>query len=78
MFLCALNPLDTSDDSRATLDALSEIALTINTIQDPDTLLEQVLEIAMETLEAERGFILLTSKTQPKGFEVKSSRNVAA
>ncbi len=67
--------VDTTGDSRTTLEALSEIALTINTIQDPDALLEKVLEIAMETLEAERGFVLLTSKTLPEGFEVKSSRN---
>src|SRR5690606_31001498 len=36
---------------------------------------EKVLEIAMETLDAERGFILLTADAQPEGFEVKTSRN---
>ncbi len=60
----------------ASLEALSEIALTINSIQDPDVLLEKVLEIAMDELDAERGFILLTSEDRPEGFEVKSSRNV--
>ena len=43
------------------LRALSEIAGAINTLQEPNALLEKVLAIAMETLEAERGFILLTS-----------------
>ncbi len=68
--------METPVQSRATsLEALSEIALTINSIQDPDDLLEKVLEIAMEELDAERGFILLTSDTSPRGFEVKNSRN---
>ncbi len=57
------------------LRALSEIAGTINTLQEPNALLEKVLEIAMETLEAERGFILLTSDTQPEGFDVAIRRN---
>lgn len=57
------------------LEALSEIALTINSILDPDELLEKVLEIAMQELEAERGFILLTSEASPHGFETKASRN---
>ena len=57
------------------LRALSEIALTINTIQQPDVLLEKVLEIAMETLDAERGFVLLTSEGQPEGFDVAVRRN---
>ena len=58
-----------------TLEALSEIALKINSILDPDELLESVLEIAMQELDAERGFILLTSDEAPEGFEVKTSRN---
>jgi len=55
--------------------ALSEIALTINSIQEPDALLEKVLEITMHSLNAERGFILLNSSSAPEGFEVKNSRN---
>lgn len=65
-----------TDPGTAGLEALSEIALTINTIQDPDELLEKVLDIAMAELDAERGFILLTSEARAEGFEVKSSRNV--
>ncbi|MFB3132612.1 MAG: sigma-54 interaction domain-containing protein, partial [Rhodothermales bacterium] len=57
------------------LRALSEIALAINTLQEPNALLEKVLEIAMETLEAERGFILLTSDERPEGFDVTIRRN---
>lgn len=68
--------MQTSFETKATsLDALSEIALTINSILEPDNLLEKVLELAMEELDAERGFVLLTSDEMPRGFEVKNSRN---
>lgn len=63
------------DNFRASFEALSEISFRINSIQNPDVLLGEVLEIAMQTLEAERGFILLTSEEHPDGFEVKSSTN---
>jgi len=55
--------------------ALSEIAQTINTIQEIEPLLEKVLEIAMDTLSAERGFVLLRAPANEHGIEVKSSRN---
>ncbi len=72
-----MKPSDTVPGTpQTTFEALSEIGLTINTIQDPDELLEKVLAIAMETLDAERGFVLLTARDRPEGFEVKSSRNV--
>ncbi|WP_243664869.1 hypothetical protein [Rhodothermus marinus] len=51
---------------RTSLDALVEIAQTINTLRDPEAVLEKVLEIAMETLEAERGFILLKAPQHPE------------
>lgn len=63
------------DNFRASFEALSEISFRINSIQGPDILLGEVLEIAMQTLDAERGFILLTSQEHPDGFEVKSSTN---
>lgn len=59
------------------LEALSEISLTINSIQDPSLLLEQILEIAMDTLEAERGFVLIQDEEEPLGFSVRASRNVS-
>lgn len=61
--------------NRNTLIALTEIAQTINSILNIDPLLEKVLEIAMDTLSAERGFVLLKSLSSPQGFEIKSSRN---
>lgn len=66
------------DHTQTSLKALSEIALTVNSIQDPDRLLEKVLEIAMETLEAERGFVLLKDEASANGFTARTSRNVSA
>ena len=60
---------------RTSFEALSEIAFTINTIQDPNAVMEKVLAIAMETLAAERGFILLRAPQHPDGFEIKNRRN---
>jgi Nif-specific regulatory protein len=63
-------------DTRSSLEALSAIAETINTLHEPDELLEKVLEIAMESLGAERGFILLSDRQAPNGFAVRSTRNL--
>ena len=47
----------------------------INTLQDPDVLLTKVLAIAVETVGAERGFILLNDDTgSPK---IRIARNIA-
>ena len=63
------------EKTRTSFEALSEIAQTINTLQEPGELLEKVLEIAMETLDAERGFVLLQDEEEEEGFAVKNSRN---
>ena len=60
---------------KESFEALSDISFRINSIQSPDELLADVLQIAMQTLDAERGFILLTSDEYPEGFEVRSSSN---
>ncbi|HEX9652815.1 MAG TPA: sigma-54-dependent Fis family transcriptional regulator [bacterium] len=65
----------THNEFRSSFDALSEIAQIINSIQEIDPLLEKVLEIAMDALQAERGFVLLKSAAAPQGFETRSSRN---
>src|SRR5690606_23582235 len=64
-----------SADGRSALEALSDIAAAINSVQEPEALLETVLEIAMQTLDAERGFILLEEAGGGRPFEVKTSRN---
>lgn len=56
--------------------ALSEIAQTINSIQEIEPLLKTILEIAMETLAAERGFVLFKSGATPRGFEIETSKNM--
>ncbi|MFK7847543.1 MAG: sigma 54-interacting transcriptional regulator [Rhodothermales bacterium] len=57
------------------LSALFDIALTLNSIQEPAALLKHVLEIATSTLNADRGFVLLSSEEHQDGFEVKCSQN---
>ena len=57
------------------LEALFEIALTINSIQEPEALLEKVLEVAMNSLNADRGFVLLSDEDKSDGFSVKSAHN---
>ena len=58
------------------LEALSEIALRINSIQDAGQLLNNVLEIATQTLQADRGFVLLTNEQKSDGFEVHATQNL--
>ena len=62
-------------DLRTALNALSEIAATINSVRDPQRLLETVLETAMQTLDAERGFIFLEDDEAEIGFAVKAQQN---
>jgi len=63
--------------NKSSLEALSEIAQVINSLQEIDQLLDKVLAIAMETLSAERGFVLLKSEAGSLEFEAKCSRNLS-
>ena len=56
-------------------NALFEITRTINSILDPDELLEKVLEIAMTHLSAERGFVMLTDPDNEIGYTVVAFKN---
>ncbi len=58
-------------------EALSEIALTINTLLDPTEVLARVLKVAVETLDAERGFVLLHRPADDELFEVRSQYNIS-
>ncbi|MBX2819542.1 MAG: sigma 54-interacting transcriptional regulator [Rhodothermaceae bacterium] len=60
----------------ASLEALFEIALQINSIQEAETLLDRVLEIATTSIQADRGYILLSNEEKSDGFEVKSTFNL--
>lgn len=57
------------------LGALLEISQEINSIQEPETLLERILEIALQQLSAERGFILLKEGAEQKLLP-KAARNI--
>lgn len=57
------------------LEALSQISCTINTLHELDPLLEQIIDIAIHTLDAERGFILLID--EEGNFSVRIARNIS-
>ncbi len=67
--------ISSDGDLRTSLNALSAIAATINSVHDPQRLLETVLETAMQTLDAERGFIFLEDEEADTGFAVKAQQN---
>jgi Nif-specific regulatory protein len=66
-----------SEPRNDNFSALYEVTQTIGSILEPKRLLEQVLEIAMKHLDAERGFLLLKGKESESGFTVAASRNFA-
>jgi len=58
------------------LDALSRISSAINTLQELDVLLDKIMDIAVEAIGAERGFVLLNNDN---GFPtIRSARNMPA
>ena len=52
-------PLPVSRTAERTLATLFEITQTINTIRDPEKLLDRVMDLAIENVRAERGLIFL-------------------
>ncbi|RMH87339.1 MAG: GAF domain-containing protein [Calditrichaeota bacterium] len=65
-------------ESRNPYEALVAINEEINSMRDTATLLNRVMDIAMSTLQAERGFILLKHSGKPKQFEAVVARNISA
>lgn len=58
-------------------ETLLKIGQEINTVHDSSILLERVLDYAMETLSAERGFILLKkNNSAERQHEVVTARNI--
>jgi len=57
------------------LEALSSISSAINTLQEIDPLLEKIMDIAIRTLDAERGFILLLNDDSE--FRIRIARNIS-
>ncbi|MGO9481128.1 MAG: sigma-54 interaction domain-containing protein [Candidatus Kryptoniota bacterium] len=64
-----------SENLRDNFTVLYEIAQNINTILDPQHLLEKVLEIAMAHLDAERGCIVMVSEVSSRGFDIVVNKN---
>lgn len=58
-------------------EALVEISEKINTLHKTADLLDTVMDIAMEALEAERGFILLKSGANSPDFKEVCARNIS-
>lgn len=66
------------DYPQRVIEVLSEISQITNSGKGIEQLLNKILEIAMESLSAERGFVLLQSPSSPHGFEVKTHQNFSA
>ncbi|OPX34675.1 sigma-54-dependent Fis family transcriptional regulator [candidate division KSB1 bacterium 4484_188] len=58
------------------LRALVEISQQINSIKEPDELLDSILDIALQQLSAERGFILLKEKDNGGEYLPRAMRNI--
>jgi transcriptional regulator with GAF, ATPase, and Fis domain/serine/threonine protein kinase/Tfp pilus assembly protein PilF len=62
------------------LEVLIRVARTVNTIRELDPLLNKIMDLALETLGGERGFIMLYSDSagsEEKVLEPKVARNLA-
>lgn len=69
------------DDNNITLireryRALSEISQVINSYKEIDPLLTKIMDIAVETLSAERGFLVF-SDNKKDGYELQVARNIS-
>jgi len=60
------------------IKALLDISREINSIQQPDELLESILDIALKQLSAERGFVLLKDEQDENQFIPGAIRNIGA
>ncbi len=58
-------------------ETLLRISEEINTVHEINTLLERIMDLALETLKAERGFILLKNSSDATSYEVVTMRNIS-
>jgi len=56
--------------------ALSAISETINTIYNIDELLPKILDIALKTVNAQRGFILISDPENPAELSIRVAHNI--
>ena len=67
--------MNTERPDTNSFEALYEITRAINSILEPGTLLERVLEAAMDHLNAERGFVLIADQVGTGGYSVAAVKN---
>ncbi len=60
------------------LKSVSAISETINTIHDINELLKRILDIALNTVNAQRGMVLIYEKDDPDNLKVKVAHNIDA
>jgi Nif-specific regulatory protein len=58
-------------------DSLVSISENINTVKDTADLLDTIMDVALETLSAERGFILLTGNGDGTVHQTATARNMS-
>jgi Nif-specific regulatory protein len=58
------------------LVALSQISASINTLDEIDTVLKKILDIALRTVNAQRGVILMTDGDDPGDLRVRLAHNL--
>ncbi|MDD5088905.1 MAG: GAF domain-containing protein, partial [bacterium] len=58
------------------LHALFEISQVLNTIVEIDRLLDRVMDIALQTVDAERGFLVLREDDESDRLIVRTARNI--
>jgi Nif-specific regulatory protein len=56
--------------------ALSAISETINTIYNIDELLPKILDMALKTVHAQRGFILISDPENPAELSIRTAHNI--
>jgi len=71
-------PISSSTEglSESGLEALIQISQVLSSILDGDQLLERVLTIAMETVNAERGFIMIQPESGEE-WQIRTSHNLS-
>ena len=62
---------------REQLQALFDISQVLNAIWEIDSLLERIMDIAIQTVNAERGFLVLREDGNGTGLSVRTARNIA-
>jgi len=64
------------NQSEEPLLALSAISETINTIYDLDELLPKILDMALKTVHAQRGFVLTSDPENPAELSIRVAHNI--